>query len=104
MMKRLMKHHARDEVLEAIAFLISDLFFLVGCILFLPSIPSSYAVSAAGAWCCIIGSFGLVLGVFYTATCFEADHGGAKLDETTADRCRKLTKLNMLLTHSGTVL
>merc|ERR1719321_1728690 len=49
MHKSVMKEKERDEVLEALCFLLANLLFTVGCVFFLPFFGSSFAASAAGA-------------------------------------------------------
>jgi hypothetical protein len=103
-------HHpkGRDEVLESLCFTVSSVFFTVGCVCFLPSMGESFLVTAIGAWCCILGSFGLVYGVFYTAMGFQAqpghEHPESNLEHETAERLRQITKVRVSLGLVGTVL
>jgi len=98
----------RDGVLETVFFVLANGLFAVGCVFFLPGVKYMgsfyYTASAIGAWCCILGSFGLVYGTFYTAVCFEYEPGDSKLDPETHERCRQLTKLGINATLVGTVL
>jgi len=93
----LMKPKDRDEISEAAFFLVSALAFTAGCVFFLPSVSDKLGTtaSAAGAWLCITGSFGLVFAVFFNALCFEAQAWKSKLAPGTAKWVRQLTKINI---------
>jgi hypothetical protein len=103
-------HHAnllqpkeRDEVLEAAWFFVANLLFTVGCVFFLPSMEARFTFSAgAGAWLCIVGSFGLTFGVFYSALGFESHPGQTELEQIIERRCRKMVKVSILLLLVGT--
>jgi hypothetical protein len=99
----------RDEVLETGFFVLANLLFASGCVFFLPSVKDiagfSYESNALGAWLCIGGSFALVYGTFYSATCFENEPAGhSGLEDAVHARCRQLTKLSINCTLIGVVL
>jgi hypothetical protein len=97
----------RDEVLETGFFVLGNICFASGCVFFLPSVKDmagfSSTSNAIGAWLCIAGSFALVYGTFYSATCFENEPGDSALDDAVHTRCRQLSKLSINLTLVGVV-
>jgi len=100
----LMKPKERDEVLEGVVFLVANVLFTVGCMFFLPSFEAAFSFSgSAAAWLCIVGSFGLVIGVFFSALCFEAHPGQTELEVNVARRCRQMMKVSILCLHVGTM-
>lgn len=106
--KNIMNSTGRDEILETGFFVLANVLFAVGCVFFLPGVKYLgkfyYTASAIGAWLCILGSFGLLYGTFYTAIYFEHEPDDSQLDPETRERCRQLTKMNINATLIGSAL
>lgn len=101
------KDSERDELKETLLFLMSGVLFALGCVFFMPGLTNTaegdFIASSMGTWLCIVGSFMVVMAVFYNGMGFEADKCEHGINPDVAGLIVRFARIGMFLLLFGGV-